>query len=231
MPSVSGARLLVYVTATIVAGCAGSRLASDPPAGLSLAGNWRLDHAASDDPQKLLAHMRAEAVHRMAQHRAQVAQRAGGRGGNARGGAPEDAAEYDATLPPAGGDPLQRSPMAHVIMARVARGDYLTVRQSETQFVLDYGNSQRSFTPGAHSVVSAEGGVGDQTSGWQGREYVVRVRAQLGPDVTEHYALSPDGKHLIEKLQIATEELSAVQLTRVYDPSAETAPTHLPTND
>jgi hypothetical protein len=35
----------------------------------------------------------------------------------------------------------------------------------------------------------------------------------------------------VEKLHIATEELSAVDLTRVYDPSHETAPRQLPTND
>ena len=231
MPRLSGARLLIYVTAAMVAGCGGNRLAAEAPAGVSLAGNWKLDHTASDDPQKLLERMRQEAFRRMARHANSVA-RPVTRGGGARGGATEDVPpQYDATLPPPGADPLQRSPMAHVIFARLARGDYLTVRQSDTQFVLDYGGSKRSFTPGARSVVSAEGGVGDQTSGWKGREYVVHVRAQLGPDVTEHYGLSADGKHLVEKLQIATEELAGVELTRVYDASAETAPQPLPTND
>src|SRR5882672_6668130 len=128
-------------------------------------------------------------------------------------------------------DPLLRSPMAQVLRTSIARGDFLTVRQGPGEFALDYGTSQRSFTPGAHSVVSAQSGVADQTSGWKGREYVISVRAQLGPDVTERYGLSADGKHLVAKLHIATEELSAVDLTRVYDPSNETAPRQLPTND
>jgi hypothetical protein len=121
--------------------------------------------------------------------------------------------------------------MAHVLLTSVARGDLLTVRQGPGQFALDYGTSQRSFTPGAHSVVSAESGVADQTSGWKGREYVINVRGQLGPDVTERYGLSADGRHLVAKLHIATEELSAVDLTRVYDPTNEAAPRQLPTND
>ena len=62
-------------------------------------------------------------------------------------------------------------------------------------------------------------------------EYVITVRAQLGPDVTERYALSPDGKHLIEKLKIGPAELSVVNLMRVYDPTSETAPRQLPTGD
>ena len=71
----------------------------------------------------------------------------------------------------------------------------------------------------------------DQSCGWKGREYVIEVRAQAGPDVTERYALSGDGRHLVERLHIAPEELSAVDLTRVYDPTDETAPRQAPTND
>src|SRR5207237_4047025 len=75
--------------------------------------------------------------------------------------------------------------MARALLASIGRGDFLTVRQSSGELVLDYGNSQRRFTPGAHSVVSAESGVADQSCGWKGREYVIEVRAQAGPDVTE----------------------------------------------
>jgi len=121
--------------------------------------------------------------------------------------------------------------MAHVLLARLARGDFLTVRQAPTEFVLDYGGSKRSFTPGARSVVSSEGGVADQTSGWHGREYLIRIRGQSGPDVIERYGLSADGKRLIERLHIANGELPAIDLTRVYEPTTETAPHQLPSTD
>lgn len=235
MPMVCAPRLLLCAAATLVAGCAGNRLSSDPPA-VTLAGAWKLDHAASDDPQKLLERMRAEAYKRMSRRMASSAPRPNTRAGNARGQPEDQPSEQDTFVAPAAPgpgrpDPLQRSPMAHVILTRIARGDFLTVRQAPGKFVLDYGNSQRSFTPGERSVVSAEGGVGDQTSGWKGRDYVILLRAQSGPDVTERYSLAADGKHLVEKIHIGAEELSAVDLTRVYDPTDETAPRQLPNTD
>jgi hypothetical protein len=237
MPIVRAGRvLLCAAAATSLAGCAGSRLSPDAPAGVTLAGAWKLNRAASDDPQKVLERMRAEAFKRMGR-RVTAGPRPDVRGGSRRSSSPDDQPleEDSAPVRAARGaprpDPLLRSPMAHVLLTSIARGDFLTVRQGPGEFALDYGTSQRSFTPGARSVVSAEGGVADQTSGWQGREYVIRVRAQLGPDVTERYGLAADGKHLVAKLHIATEELSAVELTRVYDPANETAPRQLPTND
>jgi len=233
MPIVRAGRVLLYAAAaTTLAGCAGTRLSPDAPAGVTLAGAWKLNRTASDDPQKVLQRMRAEAFKRIGR-RVTAAPR-DVRGGGTRTSQPEDQPLEEDSVPvrTAHGaprpDPLLRSPMAQVLRTSIARGDFLTVRQGPGEFALDYGTSQRSFTPGARSVVSAQSGVADQTSGWKGREYVISVRAQLGPDVTERYGLSADGKHLVAKLHIATEELSAVDLTRVYDPTNETAPRQLP---
>src|SRR5690348_9315741 len=64
-------------------GCANERLSSEPAAGVSLAGSWKLDHSASDDPQKLLAQMRTQALkvisRRQAARAAQATMRGGGR--------------------------------------------------------------------------------------------------------------------------------------------------------
>jgi hypothetical protein len=240
MPIVCAGRLLVCAAAAAaLAGCAGAGLSPEPPAGVSLAGDWKLDHAASDDPQKVLDQMRAEALkiirRQQQQQQAAPPPRPGMRGG--QGGSQQDQlADEDPMLaqPGPGGhpvDPLRRLPVAHVIMATVARGDFLTIRQGPGEVVFDYGTSQRSFTPGARSVVSAEGGVGDQTSGWKGREYVIEVKAQLGPVVTDRYGLSADRRQLVEKLHVGAGELPAVNLTRVYNPTSESAPRKLPTND
>jgi hypothetical protein len=234
------AEVVLVAAAVALAGCA-THMAAEPPAGVSLAGNWKLDPAASDDPQKLLDKMRAEAFKIIA--RQQAAQerapppppaRPGTRGANGASQSQDSVEESEPEPPtPANGhrpDPLRRSPMAHVIQAAVDRGNFLTVRQGAGEFVLDYGTSRRSFTPGAHSVVSAESGVGDQTSGWQGRAYVIRVRAQMGPDVTEEYTLSPDGSQLIDKLHVGGGELPAVDLVRIYRATTESAP-RLPNSD
>jgi hypothetical protein len=242
VPGVHAGRVLACVAAAAaLAGCAaGSGLAPERPAGVSLAGAWKLDHAASDDPQKLLDQMRAEAfkIIRRQQQQQQAAQlqrpgMRGGQGGSQQGD--DQMTDEDALLAPGPGgrrpDPLLRSPMAHIIIETVARGDFLTVRESPGEFVLDYGTSERSFTPGGRSVVSAEGGVGDQTSGWKRREYVIEIKAQLGPTVTDSYGLSADRRQLVEKLHIGGGELPAVNLTRVYNPTNEVAPRKLPTND
>jgi hypothetical protein len=69
--------------------------------------------------------------------------------------------------------------------------------------------------------------VADQTSGWKGREYVIDVRPQVGPHVTERYGLTADGQ-LIEKIWLGGDELPKLEFTRVYEkgvPPARTLPT------
>jgi hypothetical protein len=233
MPTVRAALLLS--TAALLGGCATSG-SPDAPAGVSLAGNWKLDPAASDDPQKLLDKMRAEAfkiIDRRNNAPPPVSQRPGRPGASAGSQTPSNDEEPPTPPPPGSArpDPLRYSPRAHIIKDTVERGDFLTVREEADEFVLDYGTSKRSFTPGGHSVVSAEGGVGDQTSGWKGKSYVIHVRDQTGPDVTEEYSLSDSGQELVMKLHIGSAELPAVDLKRVYRPTTEAAPQQLPTTD
>ena len=234
MPIVRALGALLCAAATALAGCAIGVNAEAPP-GVNLAGNWKLDAAASDDPQKVLAQMRAEA-YKIINRAPPPAPPPLPRNGQPPPRTPQDQTAYEDSVysPGPGGqrvDPLRHSPMAHMILAVVERGVFLTVRQGPGEFVLDYGTSQRSFTPGQHSVVSAEGGVGDQTSGWKNHEYVIEIKAQLGPTVTETLGLSDDGKHLVDKLHISSGELSAVHLTRVYDPTTEVAPRQMPNSD
>jgi hypothetical protein len=231
----AGAALL----AAQLTGCA-TGLKAEAPAGVSLAGAWKLDHAMSDDPQVVINRMRAEALkqmHRAGEYQPQPPVPRGGRAGSA---APVQQAQGEELFSPdqsgpAGSgphaDPLRRSPMMHVLARALERGDFLTVRQSSDELVLDYGTSVRSFTPGGHSVVSAENGVADRTSGWDGRQYVIRDKAQMGPSVVERYGLSPDGRHLVETLRIGPYELPAIELKRVYERTTEAAPRELPNTD
>jgi hypothetical protein len=213
--------VLCLVLVAQLAGCAGARLAATPAPGASLAGAWKLNPTTSDDPQKVIDNMRAEATRRIARQMRIAAAQNGTR----------DSTQPEPPDPAHHPDPLRNSQMMHALAAALARGDFLTVKTRADEIVFDYGTSTRSFTPGLHSVVSAEGGVGDQASGWKGRDYVITVRAQMGPDIAESYSLSPDGKHLIEKLRIGPAELPAINLTRVYDPTSEAAPIQLPNSD
>lgn len=217
----AGVLLLCALAIASLAACFGPRVSADAPLGVSLAGNWKLDPAASDDPQKALDHMRAEAL--------KIIKRSQERAGTAAPDAPPPDDHGPAHGPRR--DPLQHSPMAHLVQGLLERGDHLSVDQKPDEMVFDYGNSRRSFTPGAHSVVSAEGGVGDQTSGWHGREYVISIKPQNGPEISDSYTLSPDGKQLVEKLHIDPYELPAVTITRTYNRTSETGPRQLSTSD
>jgi hypothetical protein len=227
---------LLLGAAAALAGCAGGPKAATPP-GVSLAGAWKLSHTLSDDPQRLIAKMQAQALKIVArQGGADDIQRAGpARGGGGGSGDAGSSQSQDANPVLGGEDPtgargphrpdlLRYSPMMHALKQVLARGDFLSVRQSSEQLVFDYGATARSFTPGAHSVVSAEMGVADQVSGWDGRDYVINIKAQLGPNIVDRYGLSRDGQRLIEKLSIGPAELPKVSLTRVYERTTETAP-------
>lgn len=229
MPIARAAGLSLCVACATLAACA-TDLGSEPPAGVSLAGTWRLDPAASDDPQKLLQRMREEAE-RIINRARNYSPPPDARGREQTGQSEADYA--NALFGPSGArlDPLQRSPMAHTIMRSVERGDFLSIRQGPGEFDLDYGGTRRSFTPGAHSVVSAEDGVGDQTSGWKGHAYLIVVKEQYGSTVTEEYSLSADGSTLIDKLHVSAAELPAVALTRIYRPTHESAPQLAPISD
>jgi hypothetical protein len=243
-----GAALIVAA----LAGCAGSRLSPDTPAGIRLEGVWRLNRGASDDPGKVIDAMRAEALKRMRRSigasAASPPMTAGGQGrrgrrgqsgGQASQGATDDqqqerdeaAQQAAAAIAAPHFDPLRNSPTMHTLTAILGRSDFLTLHQAPDQMVFDYGTTVRRYTPGGHSVVSSETGVADQNSGWKSKAYRIDVKPQVGPEVTEEYGLSPDGKHLILKLQIGSFDLPKINLTRVYDTTGEVVPHTRPSNE
>ena len=81
----------------------------------------------------------------------------------------------------------------------------------------------------SNSFAKSEGS--DQTSGWKDRAYIIEVKPQNGPLMTEEYTLSPDGRELLMKLHIGASELPAVILTRVYRPADQSASQPLPVSD
>ena len=235
-PAVCATLLLVVLT---LAGCIGSSLKPETPKGVQLQGVWRLNRAASDDPQKSIDKLKAEAQKKLnrAMNAAPPMENQGGpqsrrRGpvGNAGVSDQPTPDELRAQQGP-GMDPLRNSPTMHELRAILQRSDYLTIRQSPDQIGFDYGTTVRSYTPGGHSVVSSENGVADQTTGWNGKNYEINIKPQLGPRVLEQYELSPDGKQLIVTSRIGPFELSQVVLKRVYDATGAVVPNSRPSND
>jgi hypothetical protein len=237
----TGQTLKLLVLSTLLAGTLAGCLSAgsaQAPEGVRMDGPWKLDHNVSDDPQKEIDKLRQYAA-KMARRRVTMGQpdpapHEGGRGGRGqpRSQDPQQLPD-DQTLSPRPGaaDILTNSQAMHELMAFLQRGDYLTVRQDPEHFELQYGSTGRSFTPGAKSVVSAETGVADQVSGWKGKVYVIDVRPQVGPSITEEYSLSEDQKHLVVKLHVGSSELPAVDLKQVFARVPEVGPRALPTND
>lgn len=250
MSIVRASKVFVRIAAALAAtallsGCVGGRLSSEAPPGTRLQGVWKLNRAESDDPQKIIETLTAEAQKKIRRAMNAAAQgpmpgdgeggpRRRGRGGGGTGADSSDLqaqAEDFASQHGPGTDPLRNSPTMHALRDVLQRSDYLTIRESPEQVSFDYGTTVRSYTPGARSVVSSENGVADQTSGWSGKEYAIHIRPQVGPAIVEEYGLSPDGKHLVVKSHIGPFELSKVNLTRVYDPTGGVVPNSGPSNE
>jgi hypothetical protein len=212
---------LAIVLATL-AGCSGGpSLAPEIPAGVNLAGSWQLDRTASEDPQALIAQIQQKAVERMRGRRDDTV--FDGNEPDPRGPEPRNSSPRppQAGTTAAGGFYGRRGP-GGFIRARYTdalgprlTGDSLTIEQSPGRFVVERTESRRSYTPGGRSVVSVADGVADQTSGWKGREYVIDVRPQVGPRLTERYGLTADGR-LIERISLSGDDLPKLEFTRVY---------------
>jgi len=193
----------------IVAGCSGPSVKPEAAAGVDLAGSWRLNREASANPEALItAIVEKEMKHMRRRMRPDdedpevlppPAEPGRGAGGTRR---PENIEPPGGMFRPREGMAAYlRSQYTNALGSRLA-GDGLVVEQAHDRFVLVRGDSRRTFTPGGHSVVGVADGVADQNSGWNGREYVIDVRPQVGPHVTERYALGPSGQ-LIEKVSLS----------------------------
>jgi hypothetical protein len=222
---------LLFVQVAGLTGCGGvGNLAPEPSPGASLAGVWRLNPAASDDSRKVLEgfRLRSSGASSTTERPARRSRRDGrdpSQGsGQAGSSTPEES--YPDELP------MRRSALGLVPNSDQFRNEVLAIKQAPDAFVLDYGTSVRRLTPGGHSVVSVPGGVGDQSTGWRGKEYVVEIRSQIGLDVIERYSLSDkNGKQLVVKVHLSGPGLPTVNLTRVYDPAGNAAPRSFPSID
>jgi len=197
------------------------------PQGENFAGTWRLNVAASDDPRKELEKLRPRR-----------ASPGGGYGGQQqgerrrRGQQPGQGSQQDPTGGPddPGGPELMRpSPLPLIPNADALRNEVLSIKQRPDAFVIDYGVTVRSYTPGLKSVVSVPGGVGDQSTGWNGKDYVIDISSQLGLQMTQRFSISnKNGRQLIVKIHLSGTGFPTIQLTRVYDPTNAETPRSLP---
>lgn len=211
-------------------GGAGS-LGPDAPAGVNLAGTWKLDRAASDDPEKIYEKIRRQRAARYGEQAPSPPPRGGQGGANPEGtiADPNNPLSLDAQTAAVIGS-SQLDPFDMGVFGTIPRGYVITIRQQPDELYISDGTTDRSFTPGAKSVVSVPEGVADQHSGWKSHAYVIDVRAQAGPETIERYSLSDDGQHLLAEIDSHGGNMPSIKMKRVYT-RVKTSPNAAPTND
>jgi hypothetical protein len=197
-----------------------------PPSNYTIEGVWELNPALSSDPDKVLAAVQPKP------------KTGPGSGKGAPGPAPEVINDPTTDLPPIDttrGHEGQAVYLSNAMNDRYAYrppldfqnnallgGQWLKIRQTEAEVSISNAATNRSFTPGERSVVSVPSGVADQVAGWSGKDFLIEVRPQIGPEVKETYTLSADGKQLLVKIDVASEGRNrAMKVIRVYDRSSK----------
>jgi hypothetical protein len=225
--------LACTVLCAMLGACGGAgRLSADAPSGVDLAGTWKLNRGLSDDPEKLYEKFRLQRAQRNGEQIRPAARRGGPRSGGA------DSAAYPAEDPNDPGSAefqgaanrSRLNPYELGVFGTIPRGDVVTIRQRADEMYIFDGLADRSFTPGAQSVVSVPEGVADQHSGWKAKAYVIDVKAQAGPETIERYHLSADGKQLVAEIQSNGGNMASMKIKRVYD-RVSAAASAAPTND
>lgn len=232
--------------AAVLTGCASSRLAAEPPAGVRLAGDWKLDPGESDDLGRAIAQLRAQASRaRHSRRSEQAAETSGGPEGSASGrrrvrrggaGGPQQGqtgGDEGASGPGGAGEDVgpgaTRGSAVGLLMSNVPKGDYLRISVSPGSVTVTSGGSSDQYTPGLESDISAEQGDARQISGWKDGAFVIETRPQFGPETTQTYGVTKDGK-LMMTLRLAGGR-TKFTFTRVYERTTSLAPLAPPTNN
>jgi len=223
--------LCAMLLALVLAGCATELQVRPPAHAPQLTGDWRLDEASSGHVSAAVADLQAQLLKRMGpRHPAATAH--GGTGRPAAAHAPNSSA---------GGTAGQQAPAVVVsaprvganlveeFLAHVPEGNDLALRVTPAAFTQQTGAGAEQCTPGVLIAVTL-GHVGaDETCGWSARAFLVRIKPEYGPTLTERYALAPNGA-LILTLHLAGDGLD-VRLIRRYRRTSHPPPTPLPSAD
>lgn len=248
MPSFRASAALLCGTALIAAaalpGCASGGFSAEPPPGVRLAGDWKLDRARSDDLGQAVGRLQEQARKAQRQgrdeHREDASTGAEGPAsghrragsdqpdGKGAGQADESAGASEPGVSGIGAGPPRASSVDE-LMSSVPRGEYLSIRVSADSFTVTSGDSSDQYTPGLESEISAEKGDARQISGWKGGDYVIDTKPQWGAEIIQTYGLTKDGR-LAMTLRL-TGGRTDFTFTRVYDRTKSVAPLAPPTID
>lgn len=221
-------RVPVFVAVLFLSSCAGEKLAQLPPPGVDFTGQWKLNEADSDDPQRLLHNQNNPAP---------TAGPGGGdaQGGGGRGGRPGRGGVGGLGLGGLGGPTMP----AIGTLSEGLRwpGNDLSIKQAAGIVTITSGGVRRVYRPGSdathHHLKSTEdqptGGRDGPTRsrgegpppvcGWDDRTLVVEV-SDLDDDdrhFEERYSVSDDRRRLVELISFRGGRSNGFTLSRVWD--------------
>lgn len=234
-----GALLCAGAVTLLAAGCASSRFSSQPPPSAAIAGDWKLDWAASDPLPAALARLAAQsrrAAHERRRFQRQQASSAetgddDGRMHRRRPG--QEGGSEEARAEPSDsqdvGSPEPSSAPTQEFLASLPAGEYLRLIVSPSAFTVIAGDSTSQYSPGVESVIESTSGEATQISGWKDGAYVIDTRPQLGPELIQTFELAKHGKLAMQI--VIRGEGTDVRFTRLYDRTARVAPLAPPTNN
>jgi hypothetical protein len=236
-PTAVPAYATALIAAAVLAACAANpRLSSQLPAGVRLAGDWKLDPAHSDDLGTAVQQLRAQQAKQ--RHENAQSQQQGGlggygrhRGGGQQGGDDGQQGQGEGEAEGGeegvvGGGPVYASAVDE-LMTNVPQGDYLRIQVSSGAFTVTSGNSSSEYTPGVESDISAVQGDAQQFTGWKGTDYVIDTKPQLGAEIIQTFSEAKNGTLSM------TVRLSGTGIhftfTRIYDRTTGVTPLAPPT--
>ena len=236
--------IAALIAATVLTGCAASHLSAQPPPGVRLAGDWKLDAARSDDLGQAIARLRAqtrkdrpargEPLNESENDQGAASHRRHGQEGGPGDDEGGEGGESGTGPAPGGGTagpvvPLPRVSAVDQLMSSVPRGEYLRIAITANTFTVISGDSSDQYTPGVESDISAQQGDAQQISGWKDGAFVIDTRPQWGLEVTQSYGLTKDGR-LAMTVRLDGGRTHFL-FTRVYDRTTRVAPLAPPTNN
>ncbi len=215
-------RLVVLAgLASILIGCASTKVSAEPPAGTDLSGDWALNKSLSADTQGAIAHATAQAFS-MPRN---VDAGGGVRGGSGKGGGGRRGGNRGSSN--AAGMPQPRFQIGDIVAELSPSTERLKIVQNATSLRVSHDSTwDYNHTFGSEAEISIYGIDAEQITGWQEHEYVVETTTDSGVTVLERFSIVPDTDQLQITLHIDSKRLpDPIIVARFYDRSEVTLST------
>lgn len=193
--------IAALLTCLLLAGCGVTPSSPRVPQGVDLSGQWRLNVAQSDSLDNLLAAVKDELDPPLRLRMPESGSDDPGRMRSRR-------------------DEFIGPPRTKELIALLSQPDAISVTQSARDLTTKSVDGTRRYVFGESSVVSIVDGLGDQSVGWTGGQFVVSIRATDGRRIEHLFGFTPDRSRLQITTTVSGGGLPSVRMKRVYDRDA-----------